>query len=66
MQRYSSDTLHVSPKNPILAKKLKKPFAKIQIQIQNFFPEWFGPRQIETIPFRNGFHDKSAQTDCSK
>ena len=33
---------------------------------QIFFPEWFGPKQIEAIHFQNGFHDKSAQTDCSK
>ena len=32
----------------------------------NFFPEWFGPKQIEAIRFQNGFHEKSAQTDCSK
>ena len=34
--------------------------------LQKIFPEWFGPKQIEAIRFRNGFHDKSAQTDCSK
>ena len=28
MQRYSSVTLHVSPKNPISAEKLKKTFCK--------------------------------------
>ena len=37
---------------------------------QNFhsekFCEWFGQKKIEIICFRNGFHDKSAQTDCSK
>ena len=66
MQRYSSVTLHVSPKNPISAEKLKITFSKIQILPQNFFPEWFGPKQIEAIRFRNGFHEKSAQTDCSK
>ena len=66
MQRYSSVTLHVSPKNPISAEKLKSTFAKIQIFAPNFFPEWFGPKQIEAIRFQNEFHDKSAQTDCSK
>ena len=66
MERYSSVTLHVSPKNPISAEKLKSTFAKIQILARNFFPEWFGPKQIEAIRFRNEFHDKSAQTDCSK
>ena len=66
MQRYSSVTLHVSPKNPISAEKLKITFAKTQILSQNFFPEWFGPKQIEAIRFQNGFHDKSGQTDCSK
>ena len=66
MQRYSSVTLHVSPKNPISAEKFKITFAKIQILPRNFFPEWFGPKQIEAIRFRNGFHDKSPQTDCSK
>ena len=66
MQRYSSVTLHVSPKNPISAEKLKITFSKIQILSQKNFPEWFGPKQIEAIRFRNGFHDKSAQTDCSK
>ena len=66
MLRCNSVTLHVSPKNPFSAEKLKITFAKIQILPQNFFPEWFGPKQIEAIRFRNEFHDKSAQTDCSK
>ena len=66
MQRYSSVTLHVSPKNPISAEKLKITFSKIQIFPRNFFLEWFGPKQIAAIRFRNGFHDKSAPTDCSK
>ena len=66
MQRNSSVTLHVSPKNPISAEKLKITSTKIQILPHNFFPEWFGPKQIEAIRFRNGFHDKSAKTDCSK
>ena len=66
MQRYSSVTLHVSPKNPISAEKLKITFSNIQLLPQNFFPDWFGPKQIEAIRFRNKFHDKSAQTDCSK
>ena len=66
MQRYSSVTLHVSPKNPISAEKLKITFSKIQIVPQIFFPEWFGPKQIEAIRFRNEFHDNSAQADCSK
>ena len=34
--------------------------------IKKKFPKWFGPKQIEAIRFRNGFHDKSAETDCSK
>jgi hypothetical protein len=51
MQRYSSVTLHVSPKNPISAEKLKITFAKIQILPQKIFPEWFGPKQIEAIRF---------------
>ena len=62
MQRYSSVTLHVSSKIPISAEKLKK----IQILPRNFFPAWFGPKQIEAIRFLNGFHNNSAQTDCSK
>ena len=66
MQRYSSVTLHVSPKNPISAEKLNITCAKIQILLPHFFPEWFGQKQIEAIRFRNGFHEKSAQTDCSK
>ena len=66
MQRYSSVTLHVSPKNQISREKLKITSTKFQISIPNFFPEWFGPKQIEAIHFRNGFHDKFAQTDCSK
>ena len=66
MQRYSSVTLHVSPKNLISAEKLKITSAKIQILPHIFFPEWFGPKQIEAIRFQNVFHDKSAQTDCCK
>ena len=66
MQRYSSVTLHVSPKNPISAEKLKITFATIQILPWHFFPEWFGLKQIEAICFWNEFHDKSAQTGCSK
>ena len=66
MQRYSSVTLNISPKNPISAGKKKITFSKIQILAQNFFPEWFGPKQIEAIRFPNEFHDNSAQTDCSK
>ena len=66
MQRYSSVTLHVSPKKPISAEKLKKTLSKIQILPRKIFPEWFGLEQIEAIHFRNGFHDNSAQTDCSK
>ena len=66
MQRYSSVTLHVSPKNTISAKKLKITFSKIQTLPQNFCPEWFGPKQIEAICFRNGCHDNSAQTDFSE
>ena len=37
MQRYSSVTLHVSPKNPISVQKLIITFSKIQILPQNFF-----------------------------
>ena len=66
MQRYNSVTLHVSPKNPISAEKLKITFANIQVLPRYFFPEWFDPKQIEAIHFRNGFHDKSAQTDRLK
>ena len=66
MQRYSSVTLHVSPKNPISAEKLKITFSKIQILPPNFFPEWFGPKQVEAIRFRDGFHEKPAQTDFYK
>ena len=44
MQLYSSVTLHVSPKNPISAEKLKITFAKIKIKPQHFFPKWFGPK----------------------
>ena len=66
MQRYSSVTLHVSPKNPISLEKLKITFSKVEILPHIFFPEWFGPKQIEAIRFKNGFHDNSAQTDCSK
>ena len=66
MQRYSSVTLHVSPENPISAEKLKITFATIQILPPIFFPEWFGPKQVEAIRFRDGFHEKSTQTDCSK
>ena len=51
MQRYSSVTLHVSPKNPNSAEKLKITFSKIQIFPEIFFPEWFGPKQIEAIRF---------------
>ena len=66
MQRYSSVALNVSPKNLILAKKLKITFAKIQILPPKKIPEWSGPKQIEAIRFQNVFHDKSAETDCSK
>ena len=66
MKRYSSVTLHVSPKNQISAEKLKITFSKIQILPYNFFPEWFGQKQIEAIRFRNGFREKSAHTDFSK
>ena len=66
MQCYSSVTLHVSPKNPISAEKLKITSTKIQNLPPNFFPEWFDPKQIKAIRFENGFHEKSAQTDCSK
>ena len=66
MQRYNSVTLHVSPKNRMSAEKLKKTFSKIQILPHNFFPEWFGPKQIEAIHFQNQFHDNSSPTDCSK
>ena len=51
IQRYSSVTLHVSPKNPISAENLKITFATIQILPRNFFPEWFGQKQIEAIRF---------------
>ena len=38
----------------------------MQILPQHFFPEWFGPKQIEAIRFRNLFHDNSAEADRSK
>ena len=66
MQHYSSGTFHVSPKNPISAEKLKINFAKKPKFAPTFFSKWFGPKQIEAIRFQTGFHDKSAQTDCSK
>ena len=66
MQCYSSVTLHVCPKNPISAEKRKITFSKIQVLPRNFFPKWFGPKQIEAIHFQNEFHDNSAQTYCSK
>ena len=44
MQRYSSGTLHVSPKNPISAEKLKITFSKIKNFPQKFFPQWFDPK----------------------
>ena len=66
MQRYSSVTLHVSPKNPISAEKLKITFSKIKILPQIFFHEWFGPKKIEAKRFQNRFCENSAQTDCSK
>jgi hypothetical protein len=53
-------------KHPILNQNLIQKPAKIENFLQRIFPEWFGPKQIEAISFRNGFHDKSAQTDCSK
>ena len=37
MQRYSSVTLHVSPKNPISAEKLKITFFKSQFCPEIFF-----------------------------
>ena len=52
MQRYSSVTLHVSPKKPISAEKLKITFSRIQIWPWNFFPEWLCPKQIEAIRFQ--------------
>ena len=30
------------------------------------FPKWFSPKQIEAISFGKRFHDKLANTDCSK
>ena len=53
MQRYSSTTLHVSQKKQISAEKKKITFSKLQIFAQHFFPEWFCPKQIEAIRFRN-------------
>ena len=40
-------------------------FASIQIPL-GYLLDRFGPKKIEAIRFRNGFDDKSAQTDCSK
>ena len=51
VQRYSSVTLLVSPKNAISAEKLKITFSKIQILPPKFLPDWFGPKQIEAIRF---------------
>ena len=45
-------------KNPISAEKLKITFVKIQIWPKIFFPEWFGPKQIEAIRFENDYYDK--------
>ena len=55
MQRYSSVTLHVSPKNPISAKKLKITFTKVQILPPIFFPEWFGPNKLKLHVFEMDF-----------
>ena len=55
----------VTPKNQISSEKFRITLAKIKISIPNFFPELLGPKQIEAIHFRNGFHYKSAQNDCS-
>ena len=53
-------------KHPILKVNLFQKPAKIEKRPPKKFPEWFGPKQIEAIRFPNGFHEKSAQTDCSK
>ena len=66
MKRYSSVTLHESPKHPNSREKIKSTSTKFQISIQKNFPEWFGQKQIEALRFWNRFHDKSGQTDCSK
>ena len=43
--------LHVNPKNPFSVEKLKITSTKIQIFLRNFFPEWFGHKEIEHIRF---------------
>ena len=68
MKRYSSVTLHESMKNPISKDKLNIISTKIQIYIKKILSAFFNQKQIEAtlLHFRNGFHDKSAQTDRSK
>ena len=52
MQRYSSVTLHVSPKNPISAEKLKIPFTKIQILPPNFFLSGLVQNKLKLYVFK--------------
>ena len=51
IERYSSVTLHVRPKNPISREKLKIISTKIQFSPQKFFTEWFCHKPIEPICF---------------
>ena len=66
MQRYSSVTLHLSKKKNNFSGEIENNFFENPNFAPNFFPQWFGPKQIEAICFQNGFHDNSAQTDCFK
>ena len=56
MQRYSSVTLHVSPKKPILAEKLKKKtFSKIQIFPKIFFLSGLVHNKLKLYVFEMDF-----------
>ena len=66
MHRYSSVTLHVSPKKPNFSREKENDFFKNPNFAKHFFPEWFSPKQIEAIRFQNEFQDNSAPTDCFK
>ena len=55
MERYSSVTLHVSPKNPISAEKLKITFTKIQILPQNIFLSGLVQNKLKLYVFEMDF-----------